>query len=1103
MSKGLIRGGESTSHDSGNDILYTIKETGKQVLIEGDEYHFCKAALMSNEIHEYKNKTNKQILDDIYTRSSCMVKEGEAHLGDFIVCKLVVRDKKKRNLTGTNSEILSLMQKEHGCKVVNEEDYKKMKQGFLSKTPAPKKERIYGSKTNSKGSSKSGEYAKSIKFGKSTLNAIANKIEEHNQKYPSKKIKLETAKAVVRRGMGAYSSTHRPTIKGGKPNNRVAWGLARLNSFIYKVANGKPKSKKYIQDDDLLDEVIYKDGGLVEGEILLAPNGKPSNLTSKQWHLVRTPEFKAWFGDWENDPENASKVVDENGEPKPLYHETNAKWFEYDKSKAKAGKFDSGTPNGIFLKSSDKNIGVGSKQMNLFSSIKNPIYARNRESLERLFRLNIKKYSEIKDKLYRIDIEYGKKVDEENKNMTERLKKERENFKGDIPSPEWSKIVEESGEEVNKIIDNWVIETDSLSLEAKKLIDNYISTSSEYDGVFLLSDKGSWGRETDAIIAINPNQIKLATGENTTFDSNNPDIRYEKGGAVGTTWQMPSQKIYEYAEKIRKDYPEIWNMGGNIFGNEAYKNLEKVIKRGYWKPEEEWMYKKWQAFIARHEADFRIAGIIANLKWLNWVEKGKEYSQSIINQEIKKIKKMGNGGELVDEFENFLRKDLAYKLYGGNTFFKKFNYNGDTYRIDFLIVRDGDKIVSANVLVFKEIGSDDNLVLDLPYNLEPDTFNIDVTEYYKMFGSPKIMEKGGQILDSENSSYPNLVIPNSYFIPQSIKNQIIKKSIPKKKYNFPFNYTLDDAARIFENIILKDDLRPNLNAFYLIGDAIACSDGHKIIFIGMAKKQYGAHWFGYAKPDEQHNWVKNVDNEEHAFYKVIPLLKNDYKHQGSINIHTLYQYITFIIDNNLVNKSSYMLKVKYKNAFGGKDWIGVNVTFLKDILDIYLKFGISNINIYASKSNKAILLSKNKLDNKKEIYKQLKDNIFSLLMPMDLGIEPDKWATQDLDLKFSCGIYYDLSEGKTFDILGNPDDIVSEKSILSESEFQLTSDSFRRIFNNKKKQYGKYILENIYPSFIKDFADEKQLEDKKYSEMSTKNLKLATSLCWCKNFLLR
>lgn len=46
-----------------------------------------------------------------------------------------------------------------------------------------------------------------------------------------------------------------------------------------------------------------------------APNGERSNLPERQWLQVRTPQFKRWFGDWENDPAHASKVVDGNGEP--------------------------------------------------------------------------------------------------------------------------------------------------------------------------------------------------------------------------------------------------------------------------------------------------------------------------------------------------------------------------------------------------------------------------------------------------------------------------------------------------------------------------------------------------------------------------------------------------------------------------------------------------------------------------------------------------------------------------------------------------------------------------------------------------------------------
>lgn len=78
-----------------------------------------------------------------------------------------------------------------------------------------------------------------------------------------------------------------------------------------KVVNSPAYAK---QMRERLDQVQRSE------KTLLALNGKPSNLTPEQYAQVRTPEFKAWFGDWENDPANASKVVDENGEPLVVYH---------------------------------------------------------------------------------------------------------------------------------------------------------------------------------------------------------------------------------------------------------------------------------------------------------------------------------------------------------------------------------------------------------------------------------------------------------------------------------------------------------------------------------------------------------------------------------------------------------------------------------------------------------------------------------------------------------------------------------------------------------------------------------------------------------------
>jgi len=129
-----------------------------------------------------------------------------------------------------------------------------------AQTKSPKKDRIKGSAKNKKGSARSKSSASSITFSATTLTKIKNLVKKYNSKN-TRKISVPTAKAVVRRGMGAYSSSYRPTISGGRPNSRVAWGLARLKAFMRKksrstTANGAVNSstikKSYTQDNDLL-----------------------------------------------------------------------------------------------------------------------------------------------------------------------------------------------------------------------------------------------------------------------------------------------------------------------------------------------------------------------------------------------------------------------------------------------------------------------------------------------------------------------------------------------------------------------------------------------------------------------------------------------------------------------------------------------------------------------------------------------------------------------------------------------------------------------------------------------------------------------------------
>ncbi|MBL8440234.1 MAG: hypothetical protein JNK96_03355, partial [Betaproteobacteria bacterium] len=67
---------------------------------------------------------------------------------------------------------------------------------------------------------------------------------------------------------------------------------------------------KHLRDGNNLQREMAGDGQAFasEGAPRLAPNGQPSKLNAHQWKQVRTPEFKAWFGDWE-----ASAIL--NGEP--------------------------------------------------------------------------------------------------------------------------------------------------------------------------------------------------------------------------------------------------------------------------------------------------------------------------------------------------------------------------------------------------------------------------------------------------------------------------------------------------------------------------------------------------------------------------------------------------------------------------------------------------------------------------------------------------------------------------------------------------------------------------------------------------------------------
>lgn len=58
-------------------------------------------------------------------------------------------------------------------------------------------------------------------------------------------------------------------------------------------------------------------------------------VNMKVSEATQSQQFKRWFGDWQNDPANASKVVNADGTPKVMYHGTNAEFTVFDRAQGK------------------------------------------------------------------------------------------------------------------------------------------------------------------------------------------------------------------------------------------------------------------------------------------------------------------------------------------------------------------------------------------------------------------------------------------------------------------------------------------------------------------------------------------------------------------------------------------------------------------------------------------------------------------------------------------------------------------------------------------------------------------------------------------------
>ena len=332
-----------------------------------------------------------------------------------------------------------------------------------------------------------------------------------------------------------------------------------------------------------------------------APNGKPTKLTKRLWLLVRTPAFKRWFGDWENDPANASKVVDENGEPLVVYHGSeNAGFTTFDSDywdEDTIGNFASseeeiaGTYSGTsLLIRSD--MGQGKRQGNyaLFLNIRNPLIVDAQGNY----------WDEIPPENRDDYVGAGELTDEQLETLAERAGVDEELERDEDGELTWqgrNDLVEAvesayaqdvydsdgwpTGETESPIFNSETLEATSehrIADSTRKIANRTLKDGTGYDGVIFrdIVDIGPhsrpfFRRESDVFVTKEGPQLKSAVRNTGNFDPNVQDIRLSVGERMGKWEADPEFNDVRPAEVGRQRragayYPDI----GKWIANTAF-----------------------------------------------------------------------------------------------------------------------------------------------------------------------------------------------------------------------------------------------------------------------------------------------------------------------------------------------------------------------------------------------------------------------------------------------------------------------------------------------------------------------------------------------------
>ena len=335
------------------------------------------------------------------------------------------------------------------------------------------------------------------------IQELANKIK---QEYPEASQRNNFSDQMCAEWVGLYNS-----INSKNPDNVPS--MKSLVNFIEKLRNQEGKSflrdleeekKQYDIEQEMAN---IKAKAIADGTFMKAPNGKDTNLTERQWLQVRTQNFINWFGDWINDPANASKVVDENGEPLVVYHGSEEKFTAFNIASKNRGSLTSLIKKGFYF--SNKNIAsqyASSKaRKDYFKLQELQEGGFSFEEIAEAFGAN--RYDD--ESMDRV-AEYIMSLENETIDFQDNLYAVFLNIKQPVEYDLKGKIISSLSKSQKEIIDN----------SEGAIINNVDETTARYRGE--ITTPGMFVG-TDYIV-FEPNQIKSATDNNGMFSTENDSI---------------------------------------------------------------------------------------------------------------------------------------------------------------------------------------------------------------------------------------------------------------------------------------------------------------------------------------------------------------------------------------------------------------------------------------------------------------------------------------------------------------------------------------------------------------------------------------------------